>query len=102
LAQFAKRRTVAQSRYAKFVTEGIKAPLPWKDLKGQVFPGDERFVEKMQARMDKQRRIDVQIPIAHRRAPPPTLSQIEQRSPDRNTAIVKAHATGAYSYQQIA
>jgi DNA-directed RNA polymerase specialized sigma24 family protein len=56
----------------------------------------------MQARMDKQRRIDMQISIDHRRPPPPTLTQIEERSPDRNTAIVKAHATGAYSYQQIA
>jgi REP element-mobilizing transposase RayT len=102
LAQFAKRRTVAQARYAQFVADGIKAPSPWQQLKGQVFLGDERFVKKMQARMGKQQRADVQIPISHRRAPAPSLAQIEQRSPDRNTAIVKAHATGAYSYQQIA
>jgi putative transposase len=102
LAQFAKRRAVAQARYARFVADGIKAPSPWQDLKGQVFLGDARFVEKMQARMDKQQRADVQIPIAHRRPPAPTLAQIEKRSSDRNTAIVKAHATGAYSYQQIA
>ena len=101
LSQFARRRAVARARYAKFVAEGIKAPSPWQELKGQVFLGDERFVEKMQARMDKQQRADVQIPIVHRRPPAPTLAQIEQRSPDRNTAIVKAHATGAYSYQQI-
>jgi len=37
LAQFAKRRAVAQARYARFVAEGIKAPSPWQDLKGQVF-----------------------------------------------------------------
>jgi REP element-mobilizing transposase RayT len=102
LAQFAKRRAVAQARYARFVADGIKAPSPWQDLKGQVFLGDARFVEKMQARMDKQQRADVQIPIAHRRPPAPTLAQIEKRSSDRNTAIVKAHATGAYSYQQLA
>ena len=102
LAQFAKRRTVAQARYAQFVADGIKAASPWQDLKGQVFLGDERFVKKMQARMDKRQRDDVQMPIAHRRAPAPSLARIEQRSPDRNTAIVQAHATGAYSYQQIA
>jgi hypothetical protein len=102
LAQFAKRRTVAQARYAQFVADGIKAASPWQDLKGQVFLGDERFVKKMQARMDKRQRDDVQMPIAHRRAPAPSLARIERRSPDRNTAIVQAHATGAYSYQQIA
>lgn len=102
LAQFAKRRAVAQARYAKFVAEGIKAPSPWRELKGQVFLGDEQFVEHMQARLDKNQRRDVQIPIAHRRPPAPTLTQIEHSAPDRNAAIVHAHATGAYSYQQIA
>ena len=102
LAQFANRRAVARARYAKFVAEGIKAPSPWRELKGQVFLGDERFVAQMQARLEKNQRADVQIPIAHRRPPAPTLAQIEKQGPDRNHAIAKAHATGAYSYQQIA
>lgn len=101
LAQFSKRRTVARTRYAQFVAEGIKAPSPWQDLKGQVFLGDERFVELMQSRMDRQQRDDVQIPTAHRRPPAPTLAQIALRAPDRNSAIIQAHATGVYSYQQI-
>jgi REP element-mobilizing transposase RayT len=102
LAQFANRRAVARARYAKFVAEGIEAPSPWHELKGQVFLGDERFVAQMQARLEKNQRADVQIPIAHRRPPAPTLAQIEKQGPDRNRAIAKAHATGAYSYQQIA
>ena len=102
LAQFAKRRSVAQARYAQFVAEGIKAPSPWTQLRGQVFLGDEQFVEQMQARVGNAQRHDVQIPVAHRRPPPPTLTQIEKAAPDRNTGIVRAHATGAYSYQQIA
>lgn len=102
LAQFAQRRTTAQARYAQFVNEGIKAPSPWLQLKGQVFLGEEKFVEQMQARLDKTQRQDVQIPAAHRRPVAPTLKQIEKASTDRNAAIVRAHATGAYSYQQIA
>ena len=102
LAPFSKRRSVAQARYARFVVEGIKAPSPWQSLKGQVFLGDEQFVERMQARLDKGQRRDVQIPVAHRRAPAPSLAQIEKQTPDRNLAIINAHATGAYSYQQIA
>lgn len=53
LAMFAKRRSVAQQRYAQFVLEGIKADSPCD-------------------------------PVV------------------RNAAIVAAHATGGYSYQQIA
>ena len=102
LAQFAKRRTIAQARYARFVAEGIKAPSPWQDLKGQVFLGDERFVQNMQALADKRQRRDVQIPKAHRRAAAPALAQIEKRAADRNSAMIQAYATGAYSYQQIA
>jgi hypothetical protein len=102
LAQFAKRRSVAQARYAQFVAEGIKASSPWRQLKGQVFLGDERFVEQMQNHAAENQRQDVQIPVAHRRPPPAALRQIEKDAADRNAAIVRAHATGAYSYQQIA
>ncbi len=102
LAQFAKRRSVAQERYARFVTEGLKAPSPWRQLRGQVFLGGEQFVERMQRRLSGHQRQDVQIPVAHRRPPPPSLSQIETTTKDRNAAIARAHATGGYSYQQIA
>jgi putative transposase len=102
LAQFAKRRSVAQLRYAQFVSEGSKAPSPWNQLKGQVFLGDETFVEKMQKRIAKHQLGDVQIPIAHRRAPAKSLAEIKRSTPTRNEAIQQAHGTGAYSYQQIA
>jgi hypothetical protein len=102
LALFASRRNTARERYAKFVAEGIRAPSPWQQLKGQVFLGDDGFVEKMQKQLGKQQREDVQIPVAHRRPPPPTLQQIESTAANRNSAILRAHGTGAYSYQQIA
>ena len=45
---------------------------------------------------------DVQIPVAHDRPPAASLRQIEKTATDRNAAIVQAHGTGVYSYQQIA
>ena len=102
LAQFASRRAVAQARYAKFVTEGIKADSPWAELKGQVFLGSDEFVETMQARAEMNNQQDVQIPKAQRRPPPPSLKAIDKAEKNRNAAIVRAHATGAYPYQQIA
>ena len=101
LALFAKRRSLAQERYAQFVLEGIKAKSPWDDLKGQVFLGDEGFVKRMQAMLQTEN-TDVQIPLAQRRPLAPPLAEIELQAADRKSAIKAAHATGAYSYQQIA
>ena len=101
LAQFAKRHSLAQQRYAQFVAEGIKAASPWLGLKGQIYLGDEQFVQRMQVHIQGVRD-DVQIPLAQRRPPPPPLAAIAKRARDRDAAIKAAHATGAYSYQQIA
>ena len=101
LARFAKRRETARERYARFVAEGIGAPSPWPQVHGQVFLGDEAFVATMQAKLEHPQRQDVQIPKAQRRTPAPTLAHIAKGAKDRDTAIVAAHGTGAYSYQEI-
>lgn len=101
LSHFAGRRSLARQRYARFVSEGMHASSPWQEVKGQVFLGDEKFVRGMQARIGGGRD-DVQIPKTQRRPLPPSLTEIAEREPDRNAAIRAAHATGAYSYQQIA
>ena len=101
LAQFARSRAVAQARYAQFVREGINAPSPWLLLRSQVFLGDDDFVSKTQSQMAAHQHDEVQIPTAQRRPPAKALQQIEESSVSRNAAIVEAHATGAYSYQQI-
>lgn len=102
LALFAKRRSLAQQRYAQFVADGINASSPWQHLNKQIFLGDDAFVHRMQASMKVKQRHDVQIPVAQRRAPALSLQQIASDAPDRNTAIATAYATGAYSYQEIA
>ena len=74
-------RAVAQTRYVQFVAEGIRAPSPWRQLKAQVFLGNEQFVEQTQAHLDKNQRRGGQIPIAHRRPPAPTLTKSENTTP---------------------
>ena len=101
LAQFGKRRSLAQQRYAQFVAEGVNAESPWAKLKGQVFLGDEHFVERMQAHIQPDKDY-IQIPLAQRRRLPPSLAEIERQTPERNAAIIAAYATGGYSYQQLA
>ena len=46
-------------------------------------------------------RDDVQLPKLQRRAPAPTLAELAERAPNRDAAIVAAHATGAHSYTEI-
>lgn len=101
LACFAKRRSLAQQRYAQFVLEGVKSASPWADIKAQVFLGDDQFVNRMQA-LIQSGKDDVQIPLAQRRPKPPPLAEIEKRAKDRDAAIIAAYATGGYSYQQLA
>ncbi|MDP8568672.1 REP-associated tyrosine transposase [Methylophilus aquaticus] len=102
LATFAEQRSLAQSRYAQFVAEGMQADSPWQQIKGQVFLGDEAFVQRMQECLTAEHRDDVQILFVQRRPLPPSLRQIQNETPDRNAAIRRAYATGAYSYQDIA
>ena len=102
LAMFGEKRGVAQRRYVQFVSEGIQAESPWSNLKGQVYLGDEHFVKRMQSNLQASTHDDVQIPGSQRRPPAVSLAEIERGAENRNAAIVRAYATGAYSYQQIA
>ena len=47
LAQFGKRRAAARRKYQEFVAEGMGAESIWKDLNGQIYLGDDDFVEQM-------------------------------------------------------
>ena len=104
LAQFGTRRAQAVQRYATFVAEGIGGESIWRHLNRQVFLGDDAFVERMQNAHDALRSVtaDVNIPRAHRRPPAPPLSEIAATHSDREAAMAVAHASGEYSYQQIA
>ncbi len=73
----------------------------WKDLKGQIYLGDDYFVEQMRGKLGE-REEDVNIPRVQQRRPAPKLSAIRRRYKNRDDAIRAAYATGAYSYQQIA
>jgi REP element-mobilizing transposase RayT len=101
LSQFGKRRAEARKRYRQFVNEGIGQESIWKDLRQQVYLGDDRFVEQMQSQM-KVQGDELSIAKIQRRAPAPPLATIAEKHRDRDDAIVAAYATGAYSYREIA
>ena len=73
----------------------------WKDLRGQIYLGDDDFVEQMQGKMGE-RQVDVNIPRVQQQAPAPMLNAIRRRHDNRDEGIRAAYETGVYSYQQIA
>ena len=101
LAEFGKRRTSARRKYQQFIEEGMSAESIWKDLKGQIYLGDDEFVERMRGKLGG-RDEDVNIPRAQQRGPAPKLSAIRRQHKNRDQGIRAAYDTGAYSYQQIA
>jgi putative transposase len=101
LSEFGKRRAGARRKYQQFIEEGMSAESIWKDLKGQIYLGDDDFVERMRDKVGE-RDEDVNIPRVQQLGPAPKLSAIRRQHKNRDDAIRAAYETGAYSYQQIA
>jgi hypothetical protein len=79
---------------------GMDAESIWSNLNRQVFLGDDAFVARVQPVL-RDGPSDISIPKAQQRPPAPPLEEIAAHYPTRDAAIAAAHATGAYSYQQI-
>jgi REP element-mobilizing transposase RayT len=100
LAEFGKRRAEARRKYQEFIADGIGKESIWKDLKGQIYLGDDDFVEQMRGKLGD-RGEDVNIPRVQQRSPAPQISAFRRQYKNRGAAIRAAYETGAYSYQQI-
>ena len=95
LEQFGKNRRVAQKRYREFVRDGI-TNRPWDQLKGQIYLGSDKFIERHSAE-DKELK---EIPRAQLHAFKPTLERIFAR--DGETGIGRAYREHGYRLQEIA
>lgn len=97
-------RTQAQQRYIQHVRDGVGLPSVWEALSGQVFLGDEKFVNKMLGLAQKSAAAtQLEIPQAQRRAAALPLQAYEAKHPnDRNAAIAAAFASGGYTMAHLA
>lgn len=100
LSAFSKRKSIAIAAYKKFVSEGKNQPSPWDSLKNQIFLGEDKFVERMQSLIDRDKELS-EIPASQRRPVSKELSYYESRYTDRNTAIVFAYQSGGYTLKAI-
>jgi len=65
-----------------------------------VYLGNERFVEKMQTKLN----VDVdlsEVPLLQKRSVAKPLAHYTNRYKDRNRAILEAYSSGAYSMKQL-
>ncbi len=101
LARFSTSRKRACKLYQRFVAEGISGTSPWEELKGQIYLGDERFMERVKGLL---RYDDHEIPRYQREAAKPDLHHLfadASSREERNKAIYAAHVVHRYTLQQI-
>jgi putative transposase len=73
---FAPNTSIAQAYYTRFVDEGIGLQRsPWKDLVGQIYLGDEGWIEGMRTKIEAEPRCD-NFPIAQRHPTALTVSDV--------------------------
>ena len=101
LSQFGSNLQTAERAYVDHVRAGMGLPSVWEELQGQMYLGDDEFVERMGEKVSAKRSIDSEIPRLQRRAKAPPLAVFVAIA-DRNTAIAQAFATGCYSMKEIA
>jgi REP element-mobilizing transposase RayT len=108
LARFDEKKRKAQKQFADFVKAGMKnEKSPWTELKGQIYLGDESFVESLLQHVSEDREKLREIPKEQKHASRPNLSALfegnaRSNKKERNLAIYKAHVDRGCKLQEIA
>ena len=103
LGQFGSQRTRQIERYVEFVQEGVRGPRVWQQLKGQVFLGNDLFVETMRNRLESNAKlVTKEILRIQRRALAQSLAYYHEEFVDAKQGMAAAYATGDYTLQAVA
>jgi len=100
LAAFSRGKQDAIQQYRVFVSEGRNQPVPWEELKNQIYLGDEQFIDDMQCKILPDNDLS-EIPSSQKRRLTKPLSFYENKYKDRDTAIFKSYESGGYSLKNI-
>jgi len=103
LSQFARERKAASSLYQAFVLSGIKAESPLKAVKGQLFLGQENFIDKIKHLMSGKENLK-EITKKQRYVTRPPLNEIlkYQDKKSRDQGMYEAHLQYGYTLKDIA
>jgi REP element-mobilizing transposase RayT len=94
----------ARQHYQDFVREGIRAPSPWNDIKGQVALGGKSFIRSLQPYL-KDVEAQREVPRRDRLIGRPGLERLFSETgtkAQRNHRIAEAHLHHGYSLSEIA
>jgi len=100
LSRFSNSRQQAQMQYIEYVSVANNQSNIWKNLRNQIYLGDKKFVQRLQAYIEAPLLID-EVPLAQRRERAKPLSYYCSLSSDRKKAMQAAYATGQYSLKAI-
>jgi REP element-mobilizing transposase RayT len=105
LGQFSERAAEARRKYREFIDSGIGAGSIWKEVKGQILLGDEKFVERFRDVLKDNETI-ADLPKGQRYMDRPTLEELLQgegmKGRKRSDAISEAVARYGYTQRQVA
>ena len=94
-------RAIAAAQYARFVAAGRDVRIWDRDLRQDIYLGDDAFVRRIQARMGAQRSADVEIPQIQRRMPKSQAARSEA-SESRNESVRRAYLEDGMTMTAIA
>lgn len=100
LLQFGNERKEASRRYREFVHEGLKEESPLKEVKGQLFLGEDSFIERFQQLM-KDKEALKEIPRLQRYVARPLLEEILKERKLEDVSIYRAHVKYGYTLKEI-
>lgn len=103
LSNFNEDMEKGKEEYKKFVLEGIKEESPWRKLRGRIFLGSKRFIEKHEGKLSTKEE-DEEIATIERFASRPDLEEIFKEiktKEERDKRICKAYEEYRYSLKEI-
>lgn len=101
LSQFGRNRKEAIKEYKEFVRAGLKEESPMKKVRGQMFLGEDNFIERLRGFIKGKETLK-EIPRVQRYITRPTLEKIFKEKTVKDKAVYKAHVTCGYTLKEIA
>jgi REP element-mobilizing transposase RayT len=94
---FKSHHGVSLSKYKQFIHEGLIVDSPWKHLKKQVYLGSDSFVREISKNNDF-----IHVPKLNSYNLTKSLTEIEDKTQNRNHAILIAYETGNFTLKNLA
>jgi len=101
LLQFGNERKEAIKRYKGFVRAGVKEDSLLKKVRGQMFLGEDNFIEKLRGFIRGKETLK-EIPRVQRYITRPSLEKMFRGKRVKDKTVYRAHVTYGYTLKEIA